>query len=89
MIIKESTNLLIQTKNSPEDGKIERISELCLMLQSAVNVFDENGELLVDTFYPRVTRFNPEDAVKRVVSLFANESSSVTFLKQDSLQPAP
>ena len=59
------------------------------MLQSAVNVFDETGELLVDTFYPRVTRFNPEDAVKRVVGLFANESSSVTFLKQDSLRPAP
>lgn len=89
MIIKESTNLLTQTKSSPEDGKIERISELSLMLQSAINVFDETGELLVDTFYPRVSRFNPEDAVKRVVGLFANEGSSVTFLKKESLQSAP
>ena len=89
MIIKESTNLLKQTKTSPTDSKSERISDLCLMLRSAINAFDETGNLSFDTFIPRVSRFNPEAAIKRIVGLFANESSSVTFLEHVGLRRAP
>ena len=80
MIIKESINNKKNANSSPETEKIKRISVLAQMLRSAVDVFDDSGDLIVETFSPRASRFDPDAAVKRVVGLFANERSTVTFL---------
>jgi len=73
----------------PEHDKFARISDLAKMLRSAINIFDDSGDLLVDTFSPRVSRFDPDAAIMRVVDLFANEDSTVKFRKHERVRETP